>query len=210
MFLYRYGLQNVGGEPLDRRVPPLRLGVYIQAPTALARAGVPVTRVERPPFLLPPALHARVGVEEPLPVVSGFGLRDLSSQLVLYSLAQPLEALAVHLAEDNTLGYLALFVGNIFLLLTQDGRGHAAVDIRSFLEGVYKVLVSGECGQDPYLYLGEIAHHQLVVFGSNNGLTQLTFGGEALQWGISTAHPSRVSLALVPPWVYPTICVPIL
>ena len=92
---------------------------------------------------------------------------------------------------------------HVFVLLAQDGCGHAAVDIRSFLEGVYKVLVPGERSQDPYLYLGEITHHQLVAFGSNNGLTQLTFGGDALQRGISTAHPARVGLALSPARVDP-------
>ena len=101
-------------------------------------------------------------------------------------------------------------VYNHLVLLAQDACGHAAVDVRPFPEGVYKVLVAGERGQDPYLYLREVAHHQPVACGSNNGLTQLTFGGDALQWGISTAHPARVSLALVPPWVYPTICVPFL
>ena len=59
-----YGLQDVGGQPLDGGVLPLRLGVHVQTPAALARARVSVTRVERPAFLLPPVLHARVCVEE--------------------------------------------------------------------------------------------------------------------------------------------------
>src|SRR5215218_62604 len=138
--------------------------------------------------MLMPPLQSGIGLEQALAVKASFFGAHLYFVALVGVDPKPLCSHPVEQPEVDRLGQLSIVLAD--LIPTSKPLGGKGVEIPAFGKSREHLLIAGDLGRDPQLYLRVVSDDEDAALGRTDVASKGTTSGDVLQVGVVAGHPS--------------------